>query len=69
MLWLRSLVPVMREQGARPPGDFSDPDSDEDQANVVCEDLQFAYAQRPNSLVIQNVTIDVCISAPSLEYH
>ncbi|KAJ9646638.1 hypothetical protein H2199_002687 [Coniosporium tulheliwenetii] len=59
ILWFRTLIPSIREdQSQSPPGE-KDSDSGRGPAHVECEDLEFSYASRPNTKVLQGVNIDV----------
>lgn len=60
MLWLRSLVPTIREHDAG----SSDNDDDDKKgfagnAHVNCEHLEFSYPQRPTLPVIRNISLDI----------
>jgi len=55
MLWLHSLVPVMREKGS---GHEFKPATSTAAAAVNCDDLRFTYPQRPNIPILRGISVD-----------
>jgi ATP-binding cassette subfamily B (MDR/TAP) protein 1 len=57
VLWLRSQLPTIRELGNSEPQDPKDDHNGD--AEIHCEQLHFAYPQRPHSMVIKDVNVKV----------
>ncbi|KAF2014111.1 P-loop containing nucleoside triphosphate hydrolase protein [Aaosphaeria arxii CBS 175.79] len=57
LFWLRRLEPTVKEDPSKPP--HGDRDEKEEPTRIECQEVNFVYASRANSKVLDGIDIDV----------
>ena len=67
IFWLRGLKPIVEEDSSKPPHEDDEAEKHEKSpAHVECQDVAFAYETRPNTKVLNDISVDVRPTLPKV---